>query len=53
MVLLIEHLKIGEGKDLFSVIAEGTIRFNGLTLQEGRFQLNIRRNLLTMRDVQQ
>ena len=49
-IALFKYLKgrhTGEGKDLFSIIAEGRTGNNGLKLQEARFRLNIRKNFLT------
>ena len=40
-----------EGQDLFLIIPECRTRDNGLKLQEARFQLDIRKNILTVRAV--
>ena len=42
-----------EGQDLFSIILEYRIHNYGFKLNEARFRLNIRKNLLTVRAVQQ
>ena len=42
-----------ERQDLFSVIPECRTPNNGLKLKEARFQLNIRKNILTVRAAQQ
>ena len=42
-----------EGQDLFSIIPEFRKHNNGLKLQEARFLLNIRKNILTVRAAQQ
>ncbi|XP_061465222.1 uncharacterized protein LOC133376667 isoform X2 [Rhineura floridana] len=40
-----------EGQDLFSIVPECKTQNNGLKLQEARFQLNIKKNILTVRAV--
>ena len=55
MIALFKYLKgchTEEGQDLFSILPECRTRNNGLKLQEARFQLNIRKNFLTVRAVQ-
>ena len=42
-----------ERQDLFSIIPECRTHNNGLKLKEARFWLNIRKNFLTVRAVQQ
>ena len=42
-----------EGQDLFSILPQCRAWNNGLKLQEARFQLDIRKNFLTIRAVQQ
>ena len=56
MIALFKYLKgcyTEVGKDLFSIIPEWRTCNNGLKLNEAIFQLNIRRNFLTVRAVQQ
>ena len=56
MIILFKYLKgchTAEGQDLFSITPECRTRNNGLKLQEARFRLNIRKNFLTVRAVQQ
>ena len=40
-----------EGQDLFSILPECRTRNNGIKLEEARFQLDIRKNFLTVRAV--
>ena len=42
-----------EGQNLFSILPECRTRNNGLKLQEVRFRLDIRKNILTVRAVRQ
>ena len=42
-----------KGQDLFSITPECRTYNNGLKLKEARFQLNIRKNFLTVRAVRQ
>ena len=42
-----------EGQDLFLIIPECRTHNNGLILKEARFRLNIRKNFLIVRAVQQ
>ena len=54
MIALFKYLKgcqTEEGQDLFSILPECRTRNNGLKLQEARFQLDIRRDFLTVRAV--
>ena len=54
MITLFKYLKgchTEEGQDLFSIIPECRICNNGLMVQEARFELNIRKNALTIRAV--
>ena len=56
MIALFKYLKgchTEEGQDLFSIIPECRTCNNGLKLKEARFQLNIRKQFLTVRAVQQ
>ena len=53
-IALFKYLKgchTEEGQDLFSIIPECRTCNNGLELKEARFQLNIRKNVLTVRVV--
>ena len=55
-IALFKHLKgchPEEGQDLFSILPECRTRNHGLNLQEARFRLDIRKNLLTVGAVQQ
>ena len=52
MIALFKYLKgchTEEGQDLFSILPECRTQNNGLKLQEARFRLDIRKNLLTVR----
>ena len=54
MIALFKYLKgchTEEGQDLFSILPECRTRNNGFKLQEARFQLDIRKNFLTVRAV--
>ena len=56
MIALFKYLKdchTEEGQDIFSIIPVCRACNNGLKLKEARFQLNIRKNILTVRAVQQ
>ena len=56
MTALFKYLKgchTEEGQDLFLILPECRTRNNGLKLQEARFRLDIRKNFLTVRVVQQ
>ena len=56
MITLLEYLKgchTEEGQDLFSILPECRTRNHELKLQEARFRLDIRKNLLTVRAVRQ
>ena len=56
MIALFKYLKgchTEEGQDLFSILPECRTRNNGLKLQEARFRLDIRKNVLTVRAVRQ
>ena len=56
MIALFKYLKgchTEEGQDLFSIIPEYRTRNNGLKLKEARFQLNLKKNFLTVRAVRQ
>ena len=56
MIAIFKYLKdchTEEGQDLFSIIPECRTRNNGLKLKEARFRLNSRKNVLTVRAVQQ
>ena len=56
MIALFKYLKgchTQEGQDLFSIISECKTWNNGLKLQEAIFQLDIRKNFLTVRAAQQ
>ena len=54
MIALFKYLKgchREEGQDLFSILPECRTRNNRLKLQEARFRLDIRKNILTVRAV--
>ena len=56
MIALSKYLKgchTEEGQDLFSILPECRTRNNGYKLQEARFWLDIRKNVLTVRAVPQ
>ena len=56
MIVLFNCLKgchTEEGQDLFSILPECRTLNNGLKLQGARFQLDIRKNFLTVKAVQQ
>ena len=56
MIALFQYLKgchTEEGQDLFLILPECRTWNNGLKLQEARFWLDIRKNLLTVRAVLQ
>ena len=56
MIALFKYLKgchTGKGRDLFLINPECRTCNNGLKLKEARFQLNIGKNLLTVKAVQQ
>ena len=40
---------IEEGQDLFLIIPESSTHYNGFKLQETRFRLNIRKNVLSVK----
>ena len=55
-ITLFKYLKgchTEEGQDLFLIISEWRTHHNGLKLEEARFQMNIRKNFLTVRAVWQ
>ena len=52
MIALFKYLKgchTEEGHNLFSILPECRTRNNGFQLQEARFHLDIRKNVLTVR----
>ena len=54
MIALLKYLKgchTEECQDLFLILPECRTRNKGLKLQEGRFRLDIRKNVLTVRAV--
>ena len=54
MIALFKYLKgchTEEGQDLFSIPTESRTWNNGFKLQDARFQLDIRRNIVTVRAV--
>ena len=56
MIALFKYLKgchTEEGQDLFSILPECRTRDHGLKLQEARFWLDVRKDFLTVRAVQQ
>ena len=56
MIAMFKYLKgchVGEGTGLFSRAPETRTRSNGFKVQETRFHLNIRKNFLMVRAVQQ
>ena len=55
-IRLFKYLKdshVKKGKDLFSIIPECRASSNWLKSQETRFQLNVKKNILTIRAIQQ